>query len=43
MFGEMVGVRVGMLIVGMRMIAWAWATSTPRQAASSSPAPTDDA
>jgi hypothetical protein len=43
MFGEMVGVREGTLIVGVRMIAWAWATSTPRQTASRNAAPTDEA
>jgi hypothetical protein len=39
----MVGVREGTLIVGVRMIACASATSTPRQAASSSAAPTEEA
>jgi len=42
MLGEMVGVRVGTLIVGVRMIACACATSTPRPA-SRSAAPTDEA
>jgi hypothetical protein len=41
--GEMVGMREGTLIVGVRMIACACATPTPRQAASSSVAPTDEA
>jgi hypothetical protein len=39
----MVGVREGTLIAGVRMIACAWATSIPRQAASRSAAPTDEA
>jgi hypothetical protein len=43
MLGEMVGVRVGTLMVGVRMIAWACATSMPRQAASRSAAPADEA
>ena len=43
MFVEMVGVREGTLIVGVRMIACACATSTPRQAAIRSAAPTDEA
>jgi hypothetical protein len=43
MLGEMVGMREGTLIVGVRMIACACATSTPRQAASSNVAPTDEA
>jgi hypothetical protein len=42
MLGEMVGVREGTLIVGVRMIACACATSTPRQAAIRSAAPTDE-
>lgn len=37
------GIREGTLIVGVRMIACACATSTPRQAASKSAAPTDEA
>jgi hypothetical protein len=43
MLGEMVGVREGTLIAGVRMIACACATSTPRQAASSNAAPTEEA
>jgi hypothetical protein len=42
MLGEMVGVREGTLIVGVRMIACACATPTPRQAAIRSAAPTDE-
>jgi hypothetical protein len=43
MLGLMVGVREGTLMVGVRIIAWACATSIPRQAASKSAAPTDEA
>jgi hypothetical protein len=41
-FGLMVGMREGTLIVGARMIACAYATSTPR-AFSRSATPTDEA